>query len=141
MNSAFRRKTDCSRLIPLVMGAAFAVLGACGAQAQESSPVKSLLGSMNFTTDVPESKDFVRSTRKPRESLDYIPTVAAHPERKARVKTPEEVARDEASLDSARQNHDRLSSRKPGVVPKAKPKVRHAGPKPVKVPRSTFQNQ
>ena len=141
MNSAFRRKTDCSRLIPLVMGAAFAVLGACGAQAQESSPAKSLLGSMNFTTDVPESKDFVRATRKPRESLDYIPTVAAHPERKARVKTPAEVAHDEAALDAARQNHDRLSSRKPGVVPKAKTKVRHAGSKPVKVPRSTFQNQ
>ena len=57
------------------------------------------------------------------------------------MKPPEEVARDEASLDSARQNHDRIAARKAGVVPKAKPKVRHAGPKPVKVPRSTFQNQ
>ena len=61
--------------------------------------------------DPVEPAPFVRATRPPEESLQYIPVHSARPEPPGRVMTYEELKARENQLEAVRARHDRIGGR------------------------------
>jgi len=88
------------------------------------SPLDTLLSTHLFA-DVPEAKDFVRETRPPPESLDYVPLTGADREGD-KPKTKDELKAMASELEAAAQHNealarDRLGYVKPAAATPAKP--------------------
>jgi hypothetical protein len=110
--------------------AALATLGVsmllAGCQSSDSAnPLKSTAQLAGFATTPPESKDFVKETR--RGDLTYIP-VGSRVERPARKMTPQEFQAIEADLESRR-----LRNESAGTAARAAGST--APPAPLKLPQ------
>ena len=85
--------------------------------ANPSNPIDVISQRLKFRTEPREPADFVKKSRTPDASLDYIPLAnpGGAPARPAM--TPDEVRAREAELDALRGRHDRLSGRKSAKGP------------------------
>ncbi|MGL4728382.1 MAG: hypothetical protein ACRCWO_06475 [Bosea sp. (in: a-proteobacteria)] len=108
----------CIALVTLAV-----VLGAC--QSDGASPLKSTAQVVGFATTPPESKDFVRETRRGEQS--YIP-VGTRVERPARKMTPQEFKSIEGDLDQIRARNEQAgaAAKAAGATPP---------PAPIKLPQ------
>ena len=120
-------------------------LGVCGPLlAQEKAkkrpttstqtPVE-VIANFKLRADPVEPAEFVRRTRPPEDSLQYIPLGAAKAEPGSRLMTFDEIKAKEAELDGVRARHDRIGAR---PAPKGPIKSVAYEPKspPVKKPKS-----
>ena len=85
--------------------------------AAPSSPVAAVVNGLKLTTTPREPEDFVRKTRKPNETLDYVPIAGERRDPAKRLMTADEIRAREAELDSVRARHDAASRRRPATGP------------------------
>ena len=85
--------------------------------ASSSSPVDAIVHGLKLTTTPREPDDFVRKTRKPNETLDYVPIAGERRDPAKRLMTGDEIRAREAELDAVRARHDAASRRRPAAGP------------------------
>jgi hypothetical protein len=89
----------------IALGMLLLVIGGC--QSNSASPLKSTAQVVGFATTPPESKDFVRETR--RGEQPFIP-VGSRIERDARKMTPQEFKSIEGDLDQIRARNEKAGA-------------------------------
>jgi hypothetical protein len=80
------------------------------------SPLDTIM-STKLWADIPEAKDFVRSTRPPPDSLSYQPLTATDPER-PKLKSKAELEALEAELEHGAQHNLASAGKRPATAKK-----------------------
>ncbi len=85
---------------------------ACAQSSPQDGPVANLANRLKFTTTPPESKDFVKASRQPVGSLNYVPLTAPRPEPSKPALGADRIRAEEAELDAIRARHDVAAKRR-----------------------------
>lgn len=113
--------------LPLFLGSLLLV--DCGVVAQVKqktggSPLDTLMNT-RLWADVPEAKDFVRESRPPSESLDYLPTTPPQEIPRPKLKSKDELQALQAELERAgKRNQAQVGRRSAAKISRSSGKAK-----------------